>query len=206
MRFAFLVFSAAAVATVTGCGSTPPTPPDGAWSFTMDGDSPTTGTETCQLGAISSTLGDVRSTEIVTRIIDGTQPTTEGGMLTASVSCTVAGTTTFNVQGTANVSTPGQEPTKALTINIPMITSAATSAANGAPGTVTFANSGTPGTADIPYSGTCSFYFVPGSGEGVAAGKIWGAFTCDSVSNAQQQSACGVSQSFFVFENCATTM
>jgi hypothetical protein len=175
-------------------------PPDGAWSFNMNGES--SGTETCQLGAIAAQLGDVRSTEIITRIADGTMPATENG-LTASVSCSVIGTTSFAVQASASVATNGEEPSKSLAIDIPVISNSA-SMASPASGTAAFSSTTSQGTAGLPYSGTCDFYFIPGSSEGVASGKIWGAFTCASVMNAQQQSACGVSVSYFVFENCAT--
>jgi hypothetical protein len=201
MRYAVLVLSAASLAAVTGCSSTPPISPDGAWSFNMDGETPASAPngDTCQLAGIMETLGDVLGTSIITRITDGTQPATENG-LTASVTCSVIGTSTFDVLATASVGTPGAEATKTLTIDIPAITSAATSASP-ATGSATFANSA---TSDIPYTGTCNFYFLPGSGEGVAAGKIWAAFTCGYVADAAQESACGVSESYVLFENCAT--
>jgi hypothetical protein len=140
-------------------------------------------------------LGEVTGSNIVLRVIDGQTAPQEDGAI-GRVSCSVTGTSTFSVTGTVAADTM---PNKSLTIEIPAITASAT-AANPAVGSVIFQLLATSGEA---YEGSaCNFYFTPNTMEGVREGRIWGAFTCPSVVNPQAGSACVLTESFFVLENC----
>ena len=81
----------------------------------------------------------------------------------------------------------------------PAIAATATQASPAA-GSVTFAS---PQTNLVDYtSSACSFYFLPGTPEAVAPGKIWVAFDCTAVSGGG--STCEIAQSVALFEDCST--
>jgi hypothetical protein len=178
--------------TTSGTGANGGFTPDGAWALTVGG----SGT-TCELGTSEDQLGDVSALAILTRVTDG-QPVPNSNGEIAAVMCSVTGTGPFAVQGAAMTS----DGAKLLQVSIPSISVGATQAAP-ATGSVTYESAHV--TAGSPYSGdaTCSFWFAPGN-QGVGPGKVWATFTCSDLTNAQEMSVCPVSESFVVFENCAT--
>src|SRR5262249_39811204 len=113
----------------------------------------------------------------------------------AAVSCSVTGSGSFTVNAQLNKAADGLEIS---------VAGLAASATKNSPvtGSVGFtspiavknyaSDSKTPG----------KFYFVPGGGEGVAEGKVWVAFSCDSVT-AEGTDTCGINESYAVFENCS---
>jgi hypothetical protein len=68
-----------------------------------------------------------------------------------------------------------------------------------AKGSVAFASLQTSGQAYS--SDACDFWFA-NEQQGVAAGKFWAGFKCDSVLN--EMSTCRVQQGYVIFENCGT--
>lgn len=135
-------------------------------------------------------LGTVSATSPGTPLSNGATAA-DGNQVT--VQCSVTGTGTFSVSGTAKT------VADVLAIDIPSISPSATEA-NPAVGTATFESA--LHTADDSYGGSCNFYFK-GDGQTVATGKIWGAFTCASVlDSGGQEDTCAISESYFVFENC----
>jgi hypothetical protein len=203
MRLALVAFAAVALAAVSGCGSNVPTTPDGAWAINMDALAPAG--QSCNKGVINDMLGDVNAGSIQTKVVDG-QPVPADMMETANVSCTVMTMGSgFYATGTAHT----QSGSLSLMITIPMITPSATKASP-AMGSVSYSSA--KNTAGVPYQtepgmgDTCSFYFSPGTQEGVAAGKIWGVFSCAGILDSGTMSACAVGTSYFAFENCQTSM
>ena len=61
-------------------------------------------------------------------------------------------------------------------------------------------------TADSAYTGMCNFYFIPGTIEGVAAGKFFSAFACTGLTDGSTNpvSTCPVVESYFAVEDCGT--
>jgi hypothetical protein len=159
-------------------------PADGAWSVAL-----TNNGATCHTLSDTVAVGEVTASAILTRVTDGTQG--------ASVVCSVTPATNvaaFTVDGTAALGAD------TLHITIPSITATATQASP-AVGSVEFA---APQTNGATYTGhACDFYFVADTGEGVAAGKVWIAFDCQSVSGSG--STCSLAQSIALFEDCAAT-
>ena len=183
MRFALLVFSAAALATLAGCSDPVPQSADGAfWLATLQDDP-----LECKIGGQTAQVGAIDSTERKTVITDGTN--------NASIRCEVEGTTApFKVHGAiddlANSATYFE-------ISIPSITSDASIDAP-AVGSISFSSSWTAGE---PYSGPCNFYFE-GTKESVASGRIWVSFQCDALTS--NMSTCPLKQGYAIFENCLT--
>jgi hypothetical protein len=203
MRLVLVAFAAVALAAVSGCGSNVPATPDGAWTINMDGLPPTG--QSCNKGVINDTLGDVNAGSIQTKVVDG-QPVPADMKETAQVTCTVMTMGSgFYATGTADT----QSGSLSLMVTIPMITSGATEMSP-AKGSVTYSSAAK--TAGVPYqpsamnNDSCSFYFSPGTQEGVAQGKIWGVFTCSGITDSGTDSDCAVGTSYFAFENCATSM
>jgi hypothetical protein len=199
MRLALVTFSAVALAAVSGCSSNVPATADAAWVINMDGLAPAG--MSCNKGVINEMLGDVNAGSIQTRVTDG-QPVPADMKDTAQVTCVVMQMGSgFYATGTANTA----NGSKSLMITIPMISGSATEASP-AVGSATYSSAAN--TAEVPYSGqnTCSFYFSSGTSEGVKAGQIWGVFTCAGISDSGTMSDCNVGTSYFVFENCQTSM
>jgi hypothetical protein len=186
MRLALLASPAIALATLSGCSSRPAAP-EGAWAVSLEKGTSTT----CSFPNVQETLGEVSAGSVVTKVFDG-QPD-PNNMGSATVSCVVSatGTGTFSVDASA----ANGSGDKLLRVQIPSITPSATqtSPASGS------ANFTSPQIAtSYGAQGTCSFYFR--SGEGVSAGMIFGAFTCDPIGDGS--GACAMSESYFAFDNC----
>jgi hypothetical protein len=187
MRLAVFASSALALAALSGCSSRPAAP-EGAWAVTLDKGSSTT----CSFSAdVQAMLGEVTAGSVITKVFDGQPDPNDVGSAAVSCVVSVTGTGTFSVDGTA---TTGNGD-KVLHVSIPSITPSATQTSP-AIGSVNFTS---PQIA-VAYTAqsTCSFYFR--SGEGIAAGSIFGAFTCDPIGD--DSSSCAMSESYFTFDNC----
>jgi hypothetical protein len=188
MRFALVAFSAAALAALAGCSSAVPATPDGAWTVNM-----TNQGGTCMVSNSTRSIGTITAVDIEKRITDGEALT--GGA--ASLSCSVSGTGT----GPFSVDSSLAQGADTLQIVIPSISAGATKTAP-ATGSVGYESDATVALYSSP---SCSFYFVDGTQEGVASGKIWAAFTCAGILDGQSNSTCPVLESYVLFENCLTT-
>jgi hypothetical protein len=189
MRLLVLVSSAFALAALTGCSSAPAAP-EGASAVTLDkGSSPSCGL------SFQAMLGEVTAESIVTKVVDGRPVPNDSGL--ASVNCSVTGTATFLVDGTAT----NASGDKLLHIMIPSITPSATQTSP-ATGSIDF----TSPEIKVAYQAqsTCSFYFRPGGAEGVGAGLIFGAFTCNPIGDPNTNTTCAMTESYFAFDNCET--
>jgi hypothetical protein len=88
-----------------------------------------------------------------------------------------------------------------LTLAIGSISASATLDAP-ATGAVAYTSDRTGGDQVVSDSADpCIFYFIPDSGEGVAAGKIWVAFECPKML-IDTSTGCGIRQGYAIFENC----
>jgi len=181
-RLALAVVSTALLAVFAAACSDPvPPTPQGAWSINFV----STGADCPVMGHMAQ-IGSVTSSSKSTVLVDG-------GAEKAKVTCVVSGTSTFSVTGNASANGLNAQ------ISIPSIDSNATAMAP-AHGSVSFATGSTGGSFSSPSATPCDFYFVPGTGEGVASGRVWVAFVCPSV--VQQMRDCSLSESFAIFENC----
>lgn len=117
----------------------------------------------------------------------------DGGFDSASVACAVKGTTSFSVHGQAKLQS------QSLTIDIPSIDATAT-VTTPAKGTSSFAASATGGVYTTSAGTSCDFYFTPGTGEGIASGRVWISFKCPAIINGQ--STCELAESVAIFESC----
>jgi hypothetical protein len=188
MRFALVAFSAAALAALAGCSSPVPATPDGAWTVNM-----TNQGGTCMVSNSTRSIGTVTAVDPEKRITDGEMLT--GGP--AALTCSVSGTGT----GPFSVDASLAQGADTLQIVIAAISAGATKTAP-ATGSVGYESDA---TVEEYQSPSCSFYFVDGTQEGVAAGKIWAAFTCAGITNGQSGSTCPVLESYVLFENCDQT-
>ena len=204
MRFALLALGTAALACSVGCSSTPANQPDAAWVLNIDSGM----SGTCNLVLATVMFGDVNATDPEKTVDNGAVvPDTASGAgggsqmgATANVSCSVTGSATFAVSASASTSNGSES----LTITIPSITTTA-SETSPATGSVSFADANSTAGSGNVYSGdACNFYFKQ-KPESVAAGKVWGAFTCAAVTDNSETppAVCAISESFFVFENCS---
>ena len=186
MRFALLAFSAAALAAVTGCSSSPPPVADGAWFVSLVSD-----TGNCGLSDIMAHTG----------LVDGNskQQVISDGMMNTSITCSVTQNSdmSFAVQATG---TDTSATGSTLEIQLASLTSGA-SMTSPATGGVTFIS---PGTANNQFvSESCSFYFESKS-EGVDLGQVWVSFNCPMLTHGSTDQVCNLSQGVAIFENCAT--
>jgi hypothetical protein len=170
-----------------GAGTTTTTAPpaaDGAWLVNL-----TNNGGMCEVMLSTRQVGDVSESAITTRVTDGAAD--------ASVSCSVSGSGKgpYSVDGALSMGADS------LQISIPAISASATSNAP-AVGSVAYESDA---TVSLYTSSACNFYFVTTSPESVAAGKIWVAFTCPSITSASVGSTCSLGESYAVFENCALT-
>jgi hypothetical protein len=142
----------------------------------------------CVHAGHAAKVGDVTASEKVSVVVNGGN---------VALDCVVSESSpgTFHVEGTATQSG------SSLAILIDGITASAT-AQGPAKGSLTYLS---PKTID-PYLSSpgepCDFYFLPGTPQGIAAGRIWAAFQCPSVE--VEGSICSIAESYVVFENCAT--
>jgi hypothetical protein len=185
MRLARLALAVVSTSTLAvfaiACSDPVPPTPQGAWNVTLVSSGPA-----CHIMGHNAHMGSVTSSTKDSVLVSGG---TEG----AEITCVVSGTGTFSVSGTGNLNGLGAQ------ISIPAIDASAT-AMKPAHGSISFASGTTGGTYSSPSATPCDFYFVHGSGEGVASGRIWVAFTCATV--VQEMSTCNISESFAIFENC----
>jgi hypothetical protein len=132
-----------------------------------------------------ASVGDVGENEKAAVVVDG--------MDGAKVSCNVSGSGSFKVYGSA------LQQDKSLLVQINELSASATEDSP-ASGTIVY-SSVTTVDAYTSESGACIFYFVPGTDEGVAPGKVWAAFKCPKITT--EGSICGIQQGYLFFESCA---
>jgi hypothetical protein len=188
MRFArygmsFVLLGILGGVATAGCGDSTPQSPQGAYDVHFSGG------PSCPIGSsVEAKVGDINDSVRSAVVVDSVDGTT--------VSCAVKGTGTFNVSGQI------QKGGDNLDIEIDALPAGATKAAP-AKGRVSFSS---PQTVK-PYNGDsahlCNFYFLPGTKETVASGKVWLAFQCDQVVGEMNQT-CSISESYAIFENCTT--
>jgi hypothetical protein len=192
MRRTHLGFATLALAATCGlfaamgCSSPVPPTPKGAWTVTFFSGQKTSACHINQHNAQVGVIGQSQRGDEVTDALDG-----------ASVSCEVSGGGPFKVQASASQSG------KSLSFSISSLSKSATEA-NPATGSLSYASPNTAGNAYVNTGDTpCKFWFVPSTGEDVAAGKVWLAFACDAVRDDGHDSTCGIKSGFAIFENCS---
>lgn len=187
MRFARLALAFASTSALAvfaaACSDPVPPTPQGAWNARLVG-----GTG-CQVVGHSAQVGSVSSASKDSVLVDGALVAQDA----VEVSCQVTGTSSFTVSGVARLAGDG------LQIDIPKIDSSATKEAP-AKGTVSFGSTKTANAYTSTSESPCDFYFLPNTGEGVASGRIWVAFSCPKV--VDKMSTCSMGESFVIFENC----
>ncbi len=177
--------SSGAAGGSTSSGVTTSGPPaDAAWALTTTQPD----ASACLIAANADAFGQVTASAQTAVVANGAA-SGDGGV--ATVTCSVQGTGPFDVQAAASNGAVGIE------IGIPSLPATAT-AASPAAGTVSYKPSE---SADL-YTGPCSFYFVTGTPESAAAGKVWVAFTCPGLTDSIKMSTCPLAESYAFFENC----
>jgi hypothetical protein len=166
-----------------GCSDPAPLTPQGAWSLQFIDPGPTcpVAGETQQMGAVS-----VRSKDQL--LSDG-----EPGI---TVDCKVSGS-----GGSFTVSATGEDKNKAIYLDI-SINGITKDSRRETPatGNITYSSPKTSGDAAMS-SEPCSFWFEPGSDQGVSPGSIWVAFECPTVS-IDGQDGCEIRQGVAFFGSC----
>lgn len=172
-----------------GCSDPVPPTPDGAYRVNF------TGKSGCNIMGHTTQIGDVTDTQRTTVVPDGTDGTT--------VTCTVSGAGPFAVTGHLQHGADSLQ----IRVDLPTDASKATPAKGGVGflSTTTgnsFVASSTP--ADPVKNPPCNFYFA-NSKESVASGKVWVAFSCDTVTEqgSADPSTCGIDESYVILENCS---
>jgi hypothetical protein len=166
-----------------GCGAVPVVPA-GAWTVELtQGPNPAG----CAIEGGNTMLGDVDA--------DMRDAIVTNGVGDASISCDVAA----NDDGSFNINAEGDGNGDSFSMTIPSIQPSATKTTP-AMGSGTYASQATAGNAYG--SSACDFYFIPGTGEGVAAGSVWLAFDCPQVQS--EMSTCEIPQGYALFEYCST--
>jgi hypothetical protein len=194
MRSVLLACSAAALAVLSGCGSSPPPTTDGAWFVSM------TGASTCLNATdIMSMVGVINAGQKGMVVDDGANSTS----ITCSVTAASSGETgAFDVTATGQAM--GGDPmvpnASTLGLTVQNLKPGATATAP-ITGNVDFSSVA---TQNNEYSSdSCQFYFASSS-EGVSLGQVWVTFACPMIVDGQQQSTCELQPSYAIFENCAT--
>lgn len=171
-----------ALAFAAGCSDPVPPSPNAAWSVSFIDP----GLD-CAIKGHNEQVGQVDSHKKPTVVTDGIDG--------AEVQCTVKGDGTYSVDGRA------RHKGRALSVKIASISSSATEEAPAA-GIVSYSSANTAGDPYVsPPDTPCQFYFVKGSNEGVAKGKVWAAFKCPLVES--EGSLCEITQGYVLFENCS---
>lgn len=165
----------------TSCSDPVPPTPRGAWSvsFVDPGGA-------CSIQGHNASLGKVTDSDRANAVL------VTSGEAGADITCSVVGSSSFNVDATA------YQSGSILQMVVNGLASSATSD-NPAKGSIAFAS---PTTVATYASNECDFYFVPGSGEGIGPGKVWVAFSCPDISS--EGSVCQIKQGYAIFENCST--
>jgi hypothetical protein len=185
-RFALAVVSTSALAVFAAACSDPvPPTPQGAWYVKL-----THNSGDCDIIGHETDVGSVTAGGRDRVLVSGTKEANED----VDVSCQVTGTSSFQVAGVVTLGGKG------LQISIPSIDASATKDAP-AIGSASYNNvEFTAGAYSSSTDKPCNFYFVPSTGEGVASGRIWVAFSCPVV--VDEMSTCAVDESYVIFENC----
>jgi hypothetical protein len=171
-----------ALAGLAGCSDPVAPPAQAAWSISFIHDS-----SACEIASHNMMIGDVDDNDRRAVVVDGA-----GG---AEIECTVTGSTSFKVSETSAL-----HQGRALAMGIASI-SKNSKQATPAKGFVAYASEKTVDTYQPEVNTPCDFYFTDGTGQGVAAGKIWVSFNCPIV--IAETSTCAMS-GYAIFENCAT--
>lgn len=161
--------------------------PGSAWSLSFA--PPVLEPAKCSIAAHDAALGAV-TTDTQKMLVS--RADVPGVSVTCSIATAGEG---FAVNATAS------QGGKVLSIQIPSIDSTASEAAP-ATGTLTYASAKTSEPYTSPVSRPCSFYFVPGSPEGVLGGFLWVSFSCPAVIGQKTAEVCSITKGVAVFENC----
>jgi len=178
LRVACLAFPLVAFAFLGGCSDPVPPTPQGAFNVQFSD----TGQD-CDIASHRSEAGVISASNRGAVLIDG--------MNGAQVTCSVSGSGPFNVSAKIVLGSDG------INVSIPAINAGAT-LDSPAKGSFLFFSDRTAG--DAFSSSSCNFYFKEGTGEGIAAGKLWVSFNCPEV--LESMNTCGISESHVIFENC----
>jgi len=199
MRFAILTQTtilALAAVGLTACSDPVPPTPQGAWSVSFqpqDGNA-----AACPIVGHVVSVGSVTANTKTHLIPNGVSEA--GDLESSDLSCTVSGTNKFDIS--ASMTQVQQDGLVGLDIKVNGLTAAATEMSP-APGSASFSSPKTGNPYSPPEGMSCNFFFIPNSGEGVAGGRIWVAFTCPTViDGSTMKSTCQLKQSFAIFENC----
>lgn len=194
MRFASIhlcpILFAAVAALNVGCSDPVPPTPKGAWSVAFVQDS-----SDCHVAGHNAAIGQVNDT-MDPSVYDN------GGSEGASVSCSVVPSgSSFTVQAEENIANTMQDDNLSLTVS-----SIAASATKDAPakGSLAYSSTQTGGSAyTASGANACDFFFLPNTPEGIDAGKVWFAFSCEVTDQSvTPNSTCKISAGYAVFENC----
>ncbi len=180
LRVACLAFPLVAFALLGGCSDPVPPTPQGAFQVNFSDNG-----AACSIASHRTEVGEIDASTRTTIVVDG--------VTDAKVSCTVSGAGPFSVSGKVQLGSD------LLNIVIPAISPGATemSPATGGVSFISFR------TQDVYQAGgdmPCNYYFTEGTGQGVAAGKIWVSFVCPMVFEGDK--TCGIAESHVILENC----
>lgn len=182
MRLSHLGFVPVALATVVGCSD--PVPPTPRGAFTVSFADP--GID-CSIGPHNAQVGSVLMDRKDKVVVDGTED--------ARIDCTVT-----PAGSGFKVSASARQKDKGLFLEVPSISPGATEETP-ATGGLSYSSATTADAFNNSDDEPCQFYFIPGTGEGVSAGKVWLAFKCPTV--VSDGNECAIAQSFAIFENCS---
>lgn len=167
--------------TAGGSSSGVPLPPQGAFQVTFGAPAG------CSIAGHNAKVGDVNETQRNAVVVDGTDG--------ATVSCAVTGAGPYSVAGQITMAADNS-----LQIEVDSLPADATKT-NPAKGRVAFTSPNTAKAYIADAMHVCDFYFAAGSKESVAAGKVWVAFACPSIT-AEGMDTCALFESYVVLENC----
>jgi hypothetical protein len=166
--------------TSIGCSDPVLPTPQGAWAATFQS------VAGCQISSHNAKVGDIDGTNRGSVLVDGTD--------SATVSCTVSGSTSFSVDASAS------RKGSALSIVIPSLSPKAT-IDDPSKGTVSYSSPQTVKAYYADQDHQCDFYFAEGTKQRVAAGQVWVSFRCPAIIG-ENKDTCGIMESYALFENC----
>lgn len=170
----------AAGVVLVGCEDPPPPTPAGAFALTLQ-DSPAAD---CNLATHDAGMGLVGKSGDPDLISDGAAG--------ALVTCSVKGSSTFNIE--ADLENNG--PILQVTVN--GISASNDSAANGVDGFISYVSTDTGG--DLYTSSACKFWIEPNNAQYAKAGEAWLSFTCDAVTN--EANTCKLINGYVAIKKC----
>jgi hypothetical protein len=179
--------SAILLSTATaGCSDSTPVPEQGGYTVEFS-----QGGAMCNIQPHNGDVGTVTATNPSGVATDGVD--------NASITCTVAGMTTFSVDATAS------HLGNVLHVNIASI-SKKNDENNPAKGSASFVYPNTSGNSySNPSNKPCTFWFDSTSPhQTVDAGQIWAEFACEEVD--QGLNKCALTSGVLVFQHCATAV